>query len=69
MIHLFIYSVSYVTIKVSQIQAIYNITHCFLYTDEEKDMPAIVEIEYPQLPIVAEGKFIIVIVCCEVLQK
>ena len=32
-------------------------------------MPTIVEIEYPQLPIVAEGKFIIVIVCCEVLQK
>ncbi len=32
-------------------------------------MPTIVGIEYPQLPIVTEGKFIIVIVCCEVLQK
>ncbi len=50
-------------------KAIYNIIHCFLFTDEEKEMPTIVGIEYPQLPIVTEGKFIIVIVCCEVLQK
>ncbi len=39
-------------------KAIYYLIYCFLFTDEEKEMPTIVEVEYPQLPIVAEkGKY------------
>ena len=39
-------------------KAIYYLKYCFLFTDEEKDYPTIVEVEYPQLPIAAEkGKY------------
>ncbi len=52
---------SNVTIKGPQIfykSNLYLVIYCFLFIDEEKEMPTIVGIEYPQLPTAAvKGKY------------